>query len=121
VLLDRSDRDAAAGLLRRLPGDPQAARMLAEINLSSTAADETEIGALRARAESGDPAALVEFGRAMAARGAYEEALETLIAAVRDPSTRDKARTAVLEVFSLLGDDHELVRRFRRPFASALF
>ena len=121
ALLDRGEREEAVVLLKRLPGDPETARLLAEVNLSQNATDEATVGDLRARADAGDASARVELGRALAARGQHTDALETLIAAVRDPSTRDDARAAVLEVFRLLGDDDELVRRFRPRLASALF
>jgi putative thioredoxin len=121
ILLDRGDRDGAIALLGRLPGDAHAARMLAEINLSTNATDDAALRDLRERADRGDATARVELGRALAARGDHAEALDTLIAAVRDPDTRDDARGAVLEVFRLLGDDHDLVRRYRPRLASALF
>ncbi|MGH3666519.1 MAG: tetratricopeptide repeat protein [Egibacteraceae bacterium] len=44
-----------------------------------------------------------------------------MLAAVRSPATREPAREAVLELFALLGDDHELVRAWRPKLAAALF
>ncbi|MGH8898491.1 MAG: tetratricopeptide repeat protein [Egibacteraceae bacterium] len=114
-------RDEAVALLERLPGDAEAARMLAQARLSHAAVDEDTIAQLRARAEAGDAQARLELGRALAARGAHREALEALIAAVRDPETREDARVTVLEVFRVLGDQHELVRVFRPRLSSALF
>lgn len=115
------DRDEAIALLERLAGDDEAARMLAQVRLSDAAVDEDTIAWLRAQAQAGDSRCGLALGRALAARGAHREALETLIAAVRDPMTREDARVAVLEVFRVLGDEHELVRTFRPRLTSALF
>jgi putative thioredoxin len=114
-------RDEAITLLERLPGDDEAARMLAQLRLCEAAVDERTIVQLRARVEADDAQARLELGRALAARGAHREALETLIAAVRNPVTREEARAVTVEVFRILGDDHELVRVFRPRLASILF
>ncbi|MGH8930071.1 MAG: tetratricopeptide repeat protein [Egibacteraceae bacterium] len=121
LLGDRGDRDEAATLLERLPGDPDAVRMLSEVHLAAGALDASGVGDLRIRVKSGDDLARVELGLALAARGDFHEALEELIAAVRDPSTREDARVAMLEVFRVLGDNHELVRQFRPRLAAVLF
>lgn len=121
LLLDRAEHDEAVALLERLPGDDEAARMLAQARLFDAAADEDTIVQLRAEVQAGDPQARVRLGRALAARGAHRKALETLIVAVHDPSTREDARRAMLEVFRVLGDQHELVHVFRPRLTSALF
>ncbi|MDQ3432526.1 MAG: tetratricopeptide repeat protein, partial [Actinomycetota bacterium] len=66
------------------------------------------------------PAARLRLGRALATTDPAA-ALHELITAVREPTTRDDARTAVLELFDLLGEDHELVRSWRPKLAAALF
>ncbi|MGH8907653.1 MAG: tetratricopeptide repeat protein [Egibacteraceae bacterium] len=121
LLADRGARDEALMLLERVPGDAEAVRLSARLRLSGGALDEAAIGALRARVEHGDGAACVELGRALAARGDFSEALETLIAGVRDPSSREDARVAVLEAFHVLGDGHALVRQFRPRLSAVLF
>lgn len=126
LLLDRGDdsgaeRDEAVALLERLPGDAEAIRMLAHVRLSDAAVDEDAIAQLRAQAQAGDAQSRLAFGRALAASGAHREALEALIAAAREPKTREDAREAVLEVFRILGDDHDLVRVFRPRLASVLY
>ncbi|MGH8903245.1 MAG: tetratricopeptide repeat protein [Egibacteraceae bacterium] len=95
--------------------------MLAHVRLSHAAVDEATIARLRAQAQAGDPRSGLALGRALAARGAHRQALETLTAAVRAPETREDARVAVLEIFRILGDHHELVRTFRPRLASMLF
>jgi putative thioredoxin len=126
LLLDRghdsaADRAEAIALLERLPGDAEAIRMLAHVRLSDAAVNDDTIAQLRVQAQGGDVQSRLAFGRALAAREAHREALEALITAAGDPKTREDAREAVLEVFRVLGDDHELVRTFRPRLASVLY
>jgi putative thioredoxin len=121
LLLERTETDEAVALLERLPGDAEAVRLLAQTRLSQEAVDEGTITQLRAQVQAGDSQARLKLGRALAACQAHSEALEMLIAAVRDPKTREDARVAMLEVFRVLGEQHELVRAFRPRLASALF
>lgn len=121
LLADRDERDEARALLDRVPGDSEARRLRAELDLSAGAADEDRLAELRAAAASGDADARLQLGNALAARGEHEEALGVLVDAARDPATRDEARSRALAVFALLGDDHELVRTWRPRLASALF
>jgi putative thioredoxin len=127
LLGERDEIAAALDLLDRiLPSAPQvdeAQRLAAELR---TRADGTgDEPALRARLAA-DPANLearLELGRLLAARGAYENALAELLDAVRrDPHFDDDAgRKAMLDVFTLLGDDHPLTDRFRSELAKALY
>ncbi|HEY8340368.1 MAG TPA: tetratricopeptide repeat protein, partial [Egibacteraceae bacterium] len=120
LLIDRGDVEEARALLARIPTDDQAKSLLARLALQE-AGDGADLDALRARADGGDAGAKLELGRLLAARGSYDEALPLLIAAVADPSTREDARAAALDVFAVLGADHELVKQWRPRLASALF
>jgi putative thioredoxin len=117
--LERGEPEAARDLLVRAPSHAEARRLLAELSFADDA--DVDLDELRAQAGVGDPAAWLRLGRAHAARGDHAEALPALIEAVRDPDTREDARTAVLEVFALLGDDHTLTRQWRPRLAAALF
>lgn len=121
LLAERGETEQACGLLDRVPADPEVDRLRAELNLAEAGRDAGALDRLRAAAGGGDHDAALELGRALAAQGDHEEALPALLAAVRHPDTRDQAREAVLEVFRLLGDDHELVRAARPKLAAALF
>jgi putative thioredoxin len=114
-------RDEAISLLQRFPTDEAARRLLAELSVAEGGVDATELEALRTRAADGDGEASLRLGRALAAAGRHEEALQALLEAVADPETREEARTAILEVFAVLGDDHELVQAFRPRLAAKLF
>jgi putative thioredoxin len=120
LLAERGDHDEARGLLARIPESDETRRILATIELASAAT--ADLGNLeeKVRANPGDGAARLELGSALAAAGRYEEALEHLLAAVRE-GERDEARQRMLDVFALLGDDHPLVAKYRRQLAAALF
>jgi len=125
LLIDRGDEVEARELLARVGGgdssDPDARRLVAELDLSQASVDEPALAALRERAEAGDADARVELGQALAAAGRHDEALEVLVGAASDPDVRERARAAVLEVFALLGDDDDRVRAWRPRLARALF
>ena len=128
VLGERGETAAALELIERVgPGLPEseaAERLAAALRTRGAAADFDEAG-LRARldAQEGDLDARVDLGIGLAATGRNDEALETLLEAVRrDPRHRDEAaRRAMLDLFALLGADHPLTQRYRSALARALF
>ena len=56
--------------------------------------------------------------RTLAAQGMWREALDGMLGALPDDPD---ARQAMLEVFTVLGEDEELVAEYRRKLAAALF
>lgn len=111
--------DDARGLLARVPTSTQAQRLLAEMRLAETGADGS-LEQLEQEAATSSEARLA-YGRALVAVGRHDEAADALVQAVGDPLTRDEARTLLLDLFRVLGDDHEITRRARPRLASALF
>ena len=67
--------------------------------------------------DAAEPATLASAKR-LAARGSWREALDAMLGALPDDPD---ARQAMLEVFTVLGEDDELVAEYRRKLASALF
>lgn len=124
LLIDRDGNDEARGFLRRMPGDPDVARLLAELDLKAKAG-ESDLAALRQAAESAprDAGAHLALGAALAASGAHAGALEALLNSVRIDKRYedDAARKAMLQVFQLLGDENPLTAEYRRKLASLLF
>ena len=128
VLLDAGDLAEARRLLDafaeqgkdRTRIDSLAAR-LALAQDGAGAADE---GALRARigADGDDLAARLDLAKLLAAQQDYRGALEELLEIVR----RDRAfqddigRKTLLQIFSLLGSDSDLVREFRGKLSSLI-
>lgn len=116
--------DAEALLLEALqlqPGHAEARQLLAELRLAAERVDDDRLRAMRAAVQGGDAAARLHLGRALAANGAHAEAVDVLLEGVADPTTREEARAAVLELFTALGEEHDVVRAARPRLASALF
>lgn len=121
LLLDRGDTDEARRLLDRLVEDDEVARLRAQIDLGAAGRDHAERTRLAEAADAGDTQAALELGRALAADGEHEAAIERLLGAVADPGTREPGRQALLEVFAVLGDDHPLTQHARPRLARALY
>ncbi len=118
--VDPTNRDARVGLARiyaetgredlaretlapALP-DPEAERILAMLEV-------------RGWANLTEPGTLASAQR-LAAQGTWREALDAMLGALPDDPD---ARQAMLEVFTVLGEDDELVAEYRRKLAAALF
>lgn len=119
LAIDEGRTGDAQRLLERAPQHDEAQTLLAELRLSG-AGDERELSTLAAQADT-SPRARLEYGRALLAAQRHDDAADVLLAAVADPQTRDAARTLLLDLFRVLGDQHEITRRARPRLASALF
>ena len=117
-----------------LPDDPvEAGKLVEPVTLGSPHYDEAEaVRALRSSfAKADDPGLLPDspvreaYLRALrsARAGDFEAALEGLIDVVRRDRRYDDdgARKGCIAIFNLLGNDHELTRRFRSALSRALF
>lgn len=117
------DEDPEAALDLVAPHRPHAdaERVAARAELAASGGDLDHLrGAVHASPD--DPAAVLDLARALAATGAYEEAVERLLGAVRrGGEVREPAREQLVALFSILGDDHELVRTARPQLARALY
>lgn len=104
ILADRGDADEARQTLMPLLPDADAERLLAQLEVASWAS-------------VAGPGTLASAKR-LAAQGRWREALDGMLGALGDDPD---ARQAMLEVFSVLGEEDELVAEYRRRLASALF
>ncbi len=104
-ILAETDRgDEARQVLMPVLPDPEAERILSMLDVRGWA-DLADVGTLAS-------------AKRLAAQGMWREALDGMLGAlVDDPD----ARQAILEVFSVLGDEDELVTEYRPRLASALF
>lgn len=135
--LDPRHREAAIGLAELLVDqDPDEARRLIEPHRPDPAAEavatrvelavngHADVDALRAKLADGqaDGATLLDLGRALAARGEHDEAIERLLQAVElNGDTREPAREQLVSLFNILGENDERVRSARPRLARALF
>jgi putative thioredoxin len=104
VLAETERTDEARQTLMPLLPDAEADRILAGIELRSWAHDAT-------------PGTLASAKR-LAAKGEYRQALDAMLGALGDDPD---ARQAMIEVFTVLGDDDPIVAEYRRKLAAALF
>ena len=106
ILAETARQEEARQVLMPVLPDPEAERILAMLEVRGWA-DLEGIGTLSS-------------AKRLAAQGRWREALDGMLGALQDDPD---ARQAMLEVFTVLGDDgdDELVPEYRRKLAAALF
>jgi len=144
LLLQSGDDDRATELAGRFPKNADTKRTLAMVNLRRAAKDQ-DADRLQARIATADslaaapPDAIPEaamseaavpeaearyrLGAILATREQWTDALDQLLASVRlDRNLHDAAaRLLMLDVFLVLGSDHEMTTDYRRRLGSVLF
>lgn len=129
VLFQRDLFDEALATLQRVPfGKPErseAESWIAKASFRQQAAlSGGEVEARRRLAANpNDLDARLALAAAMAAKGSYREALEGYLEVVRRDrgAFRNQARQAMLSLFALLGDAHELTAEYRPQLAMLLY
>jgi putative thioredoxin len=128
LLFEEGLLEQVQGILEQLPpvaAESAAAKALAAKLELGSASEGVDLEPLRSAVEADEssPGARLEYGRALAANGQYEAALEQLIQSVRlDKAFDDQAaRKAMLEVFDALGTDNDLAVTYRKQLQMALF
>ena len=120
-LLVEEEPDRARELATPHRPDPRAETVLQRISLAEGAGD-LEALSDHAEANQDDDDAMLAYGRALAAAGHHDEAIEVLLHAIRlDGEHRDAARAALVDLLGVLGDDDPRVPEARRRLAAALF
>ena len=120
LLLEEDDREGALEVLGRLAPTEAVKQLQAYARLGSEVGD---LSSLEAAAESGGPEARLALGRAQAAAGDSETAIDTLMGVIgerTDPES-DEARSVLLDLFELLGGDNAKVSETRRRLANGLY
>jgi putative thioredoxin len=133
VRLDRADlllqlgrADEARALLDGVNpltrDDPRAAQLIAQAAFAGGSLGDAANLEARVAAHPEDLAARLTLATASVQAGRYEAAMEQLLEIIRrDRSFRnDAARKTMLQVFNLLGNEGDLVSRYRRLMAAAL-
>jgi putative thioredoxin len=125
VALDRiAEANALLDTLDLLTLDePRVATLKAQIGFSASGGEEPAALVARIEKNPSDLAARLELARHHVRVQAFEPALEQLLEIIRrDRKFGDDAgRRTMLDIFHLLGADSELVGKYRRMLASALY
>lgn len=125
-LIASDDSPRAQELLDRVaftsPLRAEAERLLARLKLKSGGGNEAGLRA----ALAADPENLEKrfaLAEALAAGDKYEDALKGFLEVLRrDRNFRDDgARKAMLDIFEVLGNDHDLTQKYRSELAQVLF
>ena len=125
-LIASDDAQRALDLLDRVaftsPLRAEAERLLARLKLQSGGGNEAELRA----ALAADPDNLEKrfaLAEALATGEKYEDALKEFLEVLkRDRGFQDEgARKAMLDIFEVLGNDHDLTQKYRSELAKVLF
>lgn len=127
LLANNGDANAARKLLEALPAEVQAKEeikaLLSQLKFVDLAAGLPDVASLQARLDQDpkDTEAAYELAMHALLAGDHEAAMDQLLAIImRDRAFKDDlARTTLLEIFNMLGDD-PLVKHYRRRLFTAL-
>lgn len=127
ILLERGRVDEARGLLDALNiltrEEPRAAQLIARAAFAGESAEDTAALESRIATDPDDLAARLAFAKACVNAKRYEAAMEQLLEIIRRDRgfEDDAARKTMLQVFNLMGNDGDLVKKYRRLMANALY
>lgn len=122
LLIADGDTDEAMIVLGKLPQTDEVERLQSAARLTASRGRDVAEIEQRLAEDPNDDAARIELALALAGRAEYEPALDHLLTVVRAKGPqKDEARTAILDIFEVLGDGHPLTTTYRRQLASALF
>ncbi|MDF1595608.1 MAG: thioredoxin [Acidimicrobiia bacterium] len=120
-LLD-GDTEAALEILEPLPSSVGVDRLRAAARLGTPGAISVEDLEAKLAGDPENETVQVDLARARIAGHQYEQGLDLLLEVItRKGDLMDDARTAVLDVFEVLGADNPLTIEYRRRLANALF
>lgn len=105
------------------PGWERAEKVASLVALADGSGESLESLAARAKEKPHDLSLRRDLGVAYAAAGKYREALETLLAIVEEDRDYgyNTVRPVMLDLFKVLGAQHELATEFRRKLSSVLY
>jgi putative thioredoxin len=126
ILADRDQHDEALALLDRVGSGPlrqNADKLAAEIRVRQGGGGDEQSLRARVTADPADLEGRFLLAQALAAASKHQEALEQYLEIVRRNRQfrDDAARKAMLDIFDLLGPQHDLTARYRSELAKVLF
>jgi len=127
LAMESGDNPKALEYLDRVPiiadERKEADRLIARLNLQSSAVESESALREKLKAEPNNIAARFELAQALAGVEKYEEALKEFLSVVKTDREfqDDGARKAMVQIFEVLGSDHALTDKYRSELAAALF
>lgn len=122
LLMARNEHAEALIVLGKLAPTPDVERLQSAARLGQSRGDDLGDLEEAVAADPDDDAATIRLATALAGRGEYEPSLDRLLAVVRKRNNSlEEARTAMVDIFGVLGDEHPLTVTYRRQLANALF
>lgn len=126
LYLQNGDAERAQELLAMAPADAKDAELdsvRAALKLAAAGASETAAQEQRLAANPDDHEARLELAKALAGRGAYDEAADHLLHIIqRDREWNDQAaRKQLLEVFEAAGPTSDVAKQGRKRLSAILF
>lgn len=120
-LLLEEDPDRATQLVTPHRPDPRAETVLQQISLAEGAGD-LQARSDAAEANQDDDGAMLPYGRALAAAGHHDEAIEVLLHGIGlHGEHKDELRGVLVNLLAVLGDEDPRVGDARRRLAALLF
>ena len=121
LYLSQGDNAQALDVLAPLSPTADVEKLRATARLTNSGGADLAGLAEAVEADPDDDAARLDLARALAAAAEFEPALDHFLAVVRKRNDRlNEARTAMVDIFEVLGTDHPLSLTYRRELASTL-
>jgi putative thioredoxin len=127
ILLEQGEKEDALRLLERVPltapERTDAEQLILRQELQEGAKEDEAALRSALASNSNDIEARLRLGRYLAANQKYADALEELLQVVKTDRSfqEDAGRKAMLQIFDVLGSDHELTEKYRAELAKVLF
>ncbi len=122
MLIDRGETDEAMIVLGRLTPDTEVDRLQSAARLKASSGQDLSELESRLAADDSDENARIDLAKALAAQSEFEPALDHLLVVVRAKGPKkEEAKSAILDIFGVLGNEHPLTQTYRRQLATALF
>jgi len=127
VLMNEGDPAGAMEILEKVSlvaeERPEAERLIARLKLQSGGAQNTAELRVTLKSDPDNLDARFKLAQALAASERYDEALAEFLTIVKTDRQfqDDGARTAMIQIFEVLGSDHPLTEKYRSELAKVLF